>query len=218
MEGTKANLGLVVAVLTLFAGCLAIPGVVEWMFGSRPKPPTVQPPVPPKATTPTVVEPKEPYQNKTPPKSANGYGSVVIQPSKETSHPDSPAPSKETLHPDSPAPLRPFPATFAFLIGEWECLTPGNHYRMRVDWDGASRQFRGYLTKQGQASENMGFRLAELVWIAEPNTEHLFIERQEWRRGANGIPSDYEWRNGNFDIERSSPDHLIVSQEFMRVR
>jgi hypothetical protein len=28
----------------------------------------------------------------------------------------------------------------------------------------------------------------------------------------------YEWRNGNFDVERSSLDHLVTSQEFMRVR
>ena len=118
---------------------------------------------------------------------------------------------------ESPAPLASYPAKFAFLIGEWECLTPGNHYRMRVDWDSPNKQFRGHLSKQGQASENVGFRLGELVWIAEPSGEHTFIERQELRRGANGIPSG-EWRNGNFDVERSSLDHLVSSQEFMRVR
>jgi len=120
--------------------------------------------------------------------------------------------------PKPPAPLGSYPAKFAFLIGEWECLTPGNHYRMRVDWDSSNKQFRGYLSKQGQTSENVGFRLGELVWTAEPSGEHIFNERQELRRGANGIPSGYEWRNGNFDVERSSLDHLVSSQEFMRVR
>jgi len=118
----------------------------------------------------------------------------------------------------APAPLGSYPAKFAFLIGEWESLTPGNHYRMRVDWDSPNKQFRGYLTKQGQTSENVGFRLGELVWIAEPSGEHIFNERQEWRWGANGVPSRYEWRNGNFDVERSTLDHLVSSQQFMRVR
>lgn len=177
------------------------PAATSW-----PKSPAVQPRVPTKATTPSVVEPKETHRNKTSPKSANGYGGVVIQPSKETSHPD------------SVAQLRPYLPQFAFLIGEWESLTPGNHYHMRVDWDSPNKQFRGYLTKQGQTSENVGFQLGELVWIAEPSSEHIFIEQQKWRKGANGTPSGYEWRNRNFDVERSSLDHLVSSQEFMRVR
>jgi hypothetical protein len=89
---------------------------------------------------------------------------------------------------------------------------------MRVDWDSTNKQFRGYLTKQGQVSENVGFRLGELVWTAEPSGEHMFIERQELRSGANRTSSDYVWRNGNFDVERSSHDSLISSQEFVRVR
>jgi hypothetical protein len=177
------------------------PAATSW-----PKSPAVQPRVLTKVTTPSVVKPKETHRNKTSPKPANGYGGVVIQPSKETSHPD------------SVAQLRPYLPQFAFLIGEWECLTPGNRYRMRVDWDSPNKQFRGYLSKQGQTSENVGFRLGELVWIAQPSGEHTFIERQEWRRGANGIPSGYEWHNGNFAVERSSLDHLVSSQEFMRVR
>jgi hypothetical protein len=151
------------------------------------------------AAASTVAKPKEIHRNKTLPKSANGYGGAVIQPSEETSRPH-------------------YLPQFAFLIGEWECLTPGNHYRMRVDWDSPNKQFRGYLSKQGQTSENVGFRLGELVWIAQPSGEHTFIERQEWRNGANGTSSSYQWRNGNFSVERSSQDHLVSSQEFMRVR
>ena len=140
-----------------------------------------------------------------PSKSANSYSGVAIQPSKEPSHPD------------SAAQLRPYPSQFAFLIGEWESQTPGNHYRMRVAWDTPNKQFRGYLTKQGQMSENVGFQLGELVWTAVPSGERMFTEQQKWRYGANRIPSDYQWRNGTFDVERSSPDHLVSLQEFMRV-
>jgi hypothetical protein len=123
--------------------------------------------------------------------------------------------TKEASPPDSAQP-HPYPAQFAFLIGEWECLTPHNHYRMHVDWHSPSKQFRGYLTKQGQTSENLGFRLGDLVWIVEARSEHIFVEQQKWRSGTSG--SSYEWRIGNFDIERSSTDHLVSSQQFMRVR
>jgi uncharacterized RDD family membrane protein YckC len=140
-----------------------------------------------------------------PSKSANDYSGVAIQPSKEPSHSD------------SAARLRPYALQFAFLIGEWESQTPGNHYRMRVAWDSPSKQFRGYLTKQGQVSENVGFQLGELVWTAVPRGERMFTEQQKWRYGANRLPTDYQWRNGNFDVERSSPDHLVSFQEFMRV-
>jgi hypothetical protein len=122
------------------------------------------------------------------------------------------------LSAEPPVPLGSYPAKFAFLIGEWECLAPKNHFRMRVDWDSPNKEFKGYLTKQGEVSENVGYQLGELVWIAEPSGEHIFIERQKWRSGANGKPSGYEWRNGNFDVGRSSLDSLVTSNEFTRVR
>src|ERR1017187_8633976 len=191
----------VVTVVAMSHRASSEPAATYW-----PKPSTVQPPVLMKATAPTAVEPRETHRNKRSPKSAKGNGGVVMQSSKEASQPD------------SPAQLRPYRPQFAFLIGEWECLTPGNHYHIHVDWDSAKKQFGGYLTKQGHSSENVGFRLGELVWTAEPSGEHQFVERQEWRNGANGTPSHYEWLSRNFDVERSSLDHLAGSQEFMRVR
>jgi hypothetical protein len=110
-----------------------------------------------------------------------------------------------------------YPAKFGFLIGEWESLVPGNHWRMRVRWDSPSGQFRGYLTKQGLASENVGFQIGEHVWIAEPINEHTLVERQKLRRGDR-VSSDYEWTNGNVDLERSAGDRLVGYVEFMRVR
>jgi hypothetical protein len=115
-----------------------------------------------------------------------------------------------------------YPAKFGFLIGEWECLTPGNHYRMRVGWDSPSGQFRGYLTKQGLAMEDVGFKIGEHMWIAEPINERTLVERIKFRRGANGVSSDYQWLTGNVNLEQSARDRLLGTNsllpEFMRVR
>src|SRR5579863_1449565 len=101
-----------------------------------------------------------------------------------------------------------YPAKFGFLIGEWECLTPGNHYRMRVSWDSPSRQFRGYLTKLGPAMEGVGFQIGEHMWIAEPTNERTLVERIKFRRGVNGVSSDYQWLTGNVNLDRSGRDSL----------
>ena len=111
-----------------------------------------------------------------------------------------------------------YPAKFGFLIGEWECLTPGNHYRMRVSWDSPSRQFRGYLTKQVPAMEDVGFKIGEHMWIAEPINERTLVERIKFRRGVNGVSSDYQWMDGNVNLEQSARDRLLGRVEFMRVR
>lgn len=108
--------------------------------------------------------------------------------------------------------LQPYLPQFAFLIGEWEALLPGNQFRMCVEWDSPNKQFRGYLTQLGLASMSVGFKLGELVWMVEPSGEHIFIERVKWRSALG-----YEWRNGNVELGRSSPDHLVSSLEFMRV-
>lgn len=115
-----------------------------------------------------------------------------------------------------------YPAQFGFLIGEWECLLPGNHFRMRVSWDSPSGQFRGYLTRQGQASEDVGFKIGEHMWIAEPINERTLVERIKFRRGVNGVSSDYVWLTGNVNLEQSARDRLLGTTdflpEFMRVR
>ena len=108
---------------------------------------------------------------------------------------------------------------FMFLVGEWECMTSGNHYRMRVAWDSTNNQFRGYLSRQGQLSETVGFELGELIWMAQPRGAAIIAEQYKWRFGANGVSTNYQWRQGHAFVQRSSADHLVLSaQEFTRVR
>lgn len=115
---------------------------------------------------------------------------------------------------------RSSPAKFDFLVGEWEARTSSNHYRMRVEWDKDNNQFRGFLTKQGEVSAAVGFRVGEHVWTAQPIGEpDIVVELQKWRSGSNGASTRVEWKIGEVDIERSSANALVTSiTEFSRVK
>ena len=113
------------------------------------------------------------------------------------------------------------PPRFAFLIGEWECVASGYHYRMHVHWDTSSKQLRGSLAKQGEGSASVGFHLGEHVWTAVPIGEpNILVELQKFRGGANGASSSSEWRIGKADLEQSSADHFVsfTSAEFRKVQ
>ncbi len=112
------------------------------------------------------------------------------------------------------------PGKFSFLVGEWEARTPSNHYRMRVEWDKERNQFRGFLTKQGQTSAEVGFRVGEHVWTAQPiGDPDIVVELQKWRSGWGGTTTKVEWKIGEVDIERSSDNTLVTTTtEFSRVK
>lgn len=112
------------------------------------------------------------------------------------------------------------PPKFSFLVGDWEARTPTNHYRMRVEWDKERNQFRGFLTKQGEISAAVGFRVGEHVWTAQAIGEpDIVIELQKWRTGSNSASTNVEWKIGKVDIERSSVNALVTSiTEFSKVK
>jgi len=134
------------------------------------------------------------------------------QPSRSKSHQSRTGEATETSSVTTQE--KTYPESLEFLIGEWECLTPGNNYQMRVSWDGKSGQFLGYLTKQGQASQGVGFRIGERVWIAEPIDDQTFVERQKLR---NGFGASW-WNNQKVDVRESSNEHLSAYAEFKRVQ
>ena len=112
------------------------------------------------------------------------------------------------------------PAKFEFLVGEWEARIPTNRYRMRTEWNREKNQFRGFLTKQGDGSADVGFRMGEHIWTAQPIWEpDLLIEVQKWRSGSGGTSIGVEWRIGEVDIKQSSGNVLVTTTaEFSKVR
>ena len=114
----------------------------------------------------------------------------------------------------------PAPAKYSFLAGEWEAVTSGNRWRMWVDWDGGKQQFRGVLTKQGEASANVGFKMGEHVWTGIPvGDPDVVVTLQKYRTGANGVSSGASWESGNLNLEKSSSDDLVnFDIEFRRIR
>ena len=101
-----------------------------------------------------------------------------------------------------------------FLTGEWESQDLDNHYRMRVELNEKKQRFEGFLSKQGQLSEHVGFTLEELCWIATPTVdENVLMEQQKWRTGANGISTGYEWRNGTIDLTECSDNKIVNSSD-----
>ena len=104
------------------------------------------------------------------------------------------------------------PARLAFMVGEWEARIATNHYRIRVQWDKERNQFRGFLTKNGEDSASVGFRVGEHVWTALPIDEpDIVIELQKLRSGANGTSTKVVWRIGEVDLKQSSGNALVTT-------
>jgi hypothetical protein len=209
---------LVVATLTLI-GAFVIPEVRKAIGLDKPvqtEPVAAQAVKTRLSTPPALGGNQELDQKRATPASTSSTKGATLPPVQTASIPAD-IQAEDSLPGSLPPNRGSYTPRFAFLIGEWESLTPGNHWRMRVRWDGQSGQFQGYLIKQGIASENVGFEIGEPVWIAEPVNEHTLVERQKLRRGSR-VSSDYEWTNGNVDLERSARDRLVGNVEFMRVR
>jgi hypothetical protein len=107
-----------------------------------------------------------------------------------------------------------------FLIGEWKAQLPGNHFRMRVEWDSKKKQFKGFLTKQGVVSADVGFTVGEHVWTAQPISEPcILVEVQKWRSGSAGVSTKFEWKVGTVNLEKSSEKELFTSTAmFVKVK
>lgn len=83
------------------------------------------------------------------------------------------------------------------LIGEWEAQIPGNNYRLRVDWDGGDSKFKGYITKLGVASQNVGFAVGEFTYEASPpNDQGVMNDLGKYRYGSGGVSTGFFWASG----------------------
>jgi hypothetical protein len=94
--------------------------------------------------------------------------------------------------------------------GTWEAQIPGNKYQMKVHYNFNANQYEGLLSKQGQASQQAGFSIDELVWKAtlsnNPNGATVLLEQAKWR-SRNGV----QWRQGSIDLRNSNANKLVTS-------
>lgn len=84
------------------------------------------------------------------------------------------------------------------ITGTWQVTSPrDNRWRMVVVWDQISGEYRGYLTRNGIASAEVGFEIGELVWKAQPRATSTALDtEQKFRYGQNGQSTGREWVRG----------------------
>lgn len=108
------------------------------------------------------------------------------------------------------------------LIGDWEAQVPDNRFRIRIVWDEAEKAFHGFLAAQGKGSEDHGFRLGELIYIAEPMAaSNRLREKSLLKWGRGGQSTREEWVEADFDIRSwPSSDEAVFfdGRRFLRVR
>ncbi len=102
------------------------------------------------------------------------------------------------------------------LLGTWEAQVPGNHWQINVAWNAKENRYEGHLSKQGVASQAVGFAMGELVWKATPSGQQI-VEEQEYRTGANGVSSGYSWRKGAV-YKISNEEFTSSTARFIRVK
>jgi hypothetical protein len=106
-----------------------------------------------------------------------------------------------------------------FLPGIWEATTPNNAYQIRVRWNAYARRYEGTLVRQGNVSEQVGFSLGELCWIAQPSPDRTTMRVQEnWKWGSNRVAARSQWRPGVVRLDRSTSSELTTTlTSFRRV-
>ncbi|MEM7702322.1 MAG: hypothetical protein AAF251_10335 [Pseudomonadota bacterium] len=92
------------------------------------------------------------------------------------------------------------------ITGTWQVTSPrDNRWRMAVVWDQVSGEYRGYLTRNGIASAEVGFEIGELVWRAQPRMNAAVLDcLQKFRYGQNGRSTGQEWTKGKTYIGSTS--------------
>ena len=109
----------------------------------------------------------------------------------------------------------------AYLQGVWESMdsrsTTSNSFRMRVCWNPEKRHFEGKLVKLGMASQEVGFSLGELFWIASPSSDNpsRMNHSVKTRSGRNGISNGSQWEHSTIFLDKSTTDTLITYDPYL---
>lgn len=98
------------------------------------------------------------------------------------------------------------------LSGSWESAESNNRWQMCVTWSQSSSRWEGHLTKNGVASDAVGFEVGELVWVATPTSNaSRLLEQQKYRWGRNGVSTGFKWEEGRVYLSRSTNASLVTS-------
>lgn len=104
-----------------------------------------------------------------------------------------------------------------FLEGTWEYLIPDNRAHIAVRWNPSTEQYEGVLMRHGEVSYWVGFVLGEVVWKARLTSDPRRLrESQLMRTGSRGVSVNLQWLDGEMNLDRSTPDELVVSAGKLR--
>jgi hypothetical protein len=94
-----------------------------------------------------------------------------------------------------------------FVVGSWQSTAPNNPYVMNVQWDPRTRRFEGRLAAQGALSQQLGFALGEVCWLATPAPDPSILRSQQKVRWGGRA----DWRPGIVYLRNSNPNLLVTS-------
>ena len=97
------------------------------------------------------------------------------------------------------------------FVGTWEAQVPDNRWQMKVTWNSQANRYEGTLTKQGQASQYVGFSIGELAWTATIIDEHSMNVQQKYRWGSNGVSNKFQWVSGVVDLDQSTANSFTMA-------
>lgn len=104
-----------------------------------------------------------------------------------------------------------------FLEGTWEYQMPDNRAHIAVRWNPTTEQYEGVLMRHGEVSYWVGFVLGEVVWKARPTSDPRRLrESQLMRTGSKGVSVSLQWLEGEINLDRSTPDELVISAGKLR--
>lgn len=104
-----------------------------------------------------------------------------------------------------------------FLEGSWEYQMPDNRAHIAVRWNPSTEQYEGILMRHGEVSYWVGFVLGEVVWKAKLTGDPRRLqESQLMRTGAKGVSTSLQWLDGEVNLDRSTPDELVVAAGKLR--
>ena len=104
-----------------------------------------------------------------------------------------------------------------FLEGTWEYQMPDNRAHIAIRWNPSTEQYEGVLMRHGEVSYWVGFVLGEVVWKAKLTSDPKRLrESQLMRTGSKGVSVSLQWLDGEINLDRSTPDELVVAAGKLR--
>jgi len=92
----------------------------------------------------------------------------------------------------APSTARADPAPF--LVGTWQSQAANNQYEMQVTWNEVLGRYEGTLIRQGLQSQQNGYVLGEVIWMAAPaRSPGTLAVRYVQHYGGGGVSAVTQW-------------------------